>query len=64
MRTKLRCNSDEEQSVGEEWRWARRRLRPLQGQKGQFICARGDKQPAKAAEGRERLGDSLGQEPG
>lgn len=35
MRTKLRCKSDAEQSVGQGWCWARRRLRPLQGQKGQ-----------------------------
>ena len=60
VRKKLRCNSDEEQSVGLGWRWARRRLRPLRGQKGQFICARGDEQPGKATEGRERLRDSLG----
>lgn len=64
MRTKLRCNSDAEQSVRQGWYWARRRLRPLQGHKGQSICAQGDKQPGKASEGRERLRDSRGQEPG
>ena len=60
MRTKLRCNSDEEKSVGQGWRWAQWRLRPLRGEKGQFICAQGDEQPGEATEGRERLRDSLG----
>lgn len=64
MRTKLRCNSDAEQSVGQGWCWTWQKLRPLQGQKGQSICTRGDEQPGKASKGRERLRDSRGQEPG